>query len=79
MVETKLHCSEKLYIFGRKRQKVSVNEEVAAPKGNACCYVSYPVLSDVVSGQFSSVGIAIDNGLEGSGSNPGGNKIFRPS
>ena len=27
----------------------------------------------------SSVGIATDYGLEGPGSNPGGNEIFRPS
>jgi len=30
-------------------------------------------------GQGSSVGIAIDYGLDGPGSNPGGDKIFRPS
>jgi len=32
-----------------------------------------------VSGQFSSVGIATDYGLEGPRSNPGGDEIFRPS
>jgi len=31
------------------------------------------------SGPGSSVGIAIDNGLDGPGSNPGGNEIFRPA
>ena len=30
-------------------------------------------------GLSSSVGIATDYGLEGSGSNPGGGEIFRPS
>jgi len=31
------------------------------------------------SGPGSSVGIAIDYGLDGPGSNPGGDEIFRPS
>ena len=30
-------------------------------------------------GQDSSVGIATDYGLDGPGSNPGGDEIFRPS
>ena len=30
-------------------------------------------------GQVSSVGIATDYGLDGPGSNPGGDEIFRPS
>ena len=30
-------------------------------------------------GPSSSVGIATDYGLDGPGSNPGGNEIFRPS
>ena len=30
-------------------------------------------------GPGSSVGIAIDYGLDGPGSNPGGNEIYRPS
>ena len=32
-----------------------------------------------ICGLGSSVGIAIDYGLDGPGSNPGGNEIFRPS
>ena len=32
-----------------------------------------------ISGPGSSVGIAIDYGLDGPGSNPGGDEIFRPS
>ena len=32
-----------------------------------------------ISGPGSSVGIATDNGLDGPGSNPGGDEIFRPS
>jgi len=32
-----------------------------------------------ISGPGSSVGIATDYGLDGPGSNPGGNEIFRPS
>ena len=32
-----------------------------------------------ICGQGSSVGIATDYGLEGPGSNPGGDEIFRPS
>ena len=33
----------------------------------------------VMSGPGSSVGIASDYGLDGPGSNPGGDEIFRPS
>ena len=33
----------------------------------------------LISGPGSSVGIATDYGLDGPGSNPGGNEIFRPS
>jgi len=32
-----------------------------------------------ISGRGSSVGIATDYGLDGPGSNPGGDEIFRPS
>jgi len=39
------------------------------------------MLSDVIANVFliSSVGIATDYGLDGPGSNPGGDEIFRPS
>ena len=37
------------------------------------------VLGWVTGGPGSSVGIATDYGLEGPGSNPGGDEIFRPS
>ena len=40
---------------------------------------SYPVALDRDGGPGSSVGIAIDYGLNGPGSNPGGDEIFRPS
>ena len=33
----------------------------------------------IVCGPGSSVGIATDSGLDGPGSNPGGDEIFRPS
>ena len=33
----------------------------------------------VIQGRGSSVGIATDYGLDGPGSNPGGDEIFRPS
>ena len=33
----------------------------------------------IISGSDSSVGIATDYGLDGPGSNPGGDEIFRPS
>ena len=33
----------------------------------------------IISGPGSSVGIATDYGLDGPGSNPGGDEIFRPS
>ena len=38
-----------------------------------------PEYSGIGGGPGSSVGIATDYGLEGPGSNPGGDKIFRPS
>ena len=39
----------------------------------------YIYLCVCVCGPGSSVGIATDYGLDGPGSNPGGNEIFRPS
>ena len=42
-------------------------------------YVYFKTVSFNVRGPGSSVCIATDYGLEGSGSNPGGNEIFRPS
>jgi len=41
--------------------------------------VRYFVLSCTVPGPGSSVGIATDYGLDGPGSNPSGDEIFRPS
>ena len=38
-----------------------------------------PLTVTLVCGPGSSVGIATDYGLEGPGSNPGGDEIFRPS
>jgi len=40
-------------------------------------FISCPV--SVYVGSGSSVGIATDYGLDGPGSNPGGDEIFRPS
>jgi len=45
-------------------------EEVAV-----CC----EICTEHVSGPSSSVGIATDYGLDGPGSNPGWDEIFRPS
>ena len=42
-------------------------------------YASYTVLYIYKSGPGSSVGIATDYGLDGPGSNPGGDEIFRLS
>ena len=42
-------------------------------------FYNYTKLSVTVCGPGSSVGIATDYGLEGPGSNPGGDEIFRPS
>jgi len=39
----------------------------------------HPYLSNILKGRSSSVGIATDYGLDGLGSNPGGDEIFRPS
>jgi len=41
--------------------------------------VSIIILYYNISGPGSSVGITTDYGLEGPGSNPGGDEIFRPS
>jgi len=41
------------------------------------CQILYRML--FVCGPVSSVGIATDYGLDGPGSNPGGDEIFRPS
>ena len=41
--------------------------------------VYFYVLPGLVRGPGSSVGIATDYGLDDLGSNPGGDKIFRPS
>jgi hypothetical protein len=38
-----------------------------------------PFLHVIYRGLGSSVGKAIDHGLDGPGSNPGGDQIFRPS
>jgi len=42
-------------------------------------YLHYQTLYIEDCGHGSSVGIATDYGLEGPGSNPGGDEIFRPS
>jgi len=41
------------------------------------CYINVG-LNKKECGPGSSVGIATDNGLDGPGSNPGGDEIFRP-
>ena len=44
-----------------------------------CLLVNFIVDSVLLCGPGSSVGIATDYGLDGPGSNPGGDEIFRPS
>ena len=39
----------------------------------------FSVTNDTICGPGSSVGIATDYGLDGPGSNPGGDENFRPS
>ena len=48
------------------------------PVTNLHCFLIY-VLSCSFCGPGSSVGIATDYGLDGPGSNPGGDEIFLPS
>jgi len=48
------------------------------PGGNPIAVNQYICLHNV-HGPGSSVGIATDYGLDGPGSNPGGDEIFRPS
>jgi hypothetical protein len=43
------------------------------------CRMNFHKIPVLVSGQGSSVGIATDYGLDGPGSNPGGDEIFHPS
>ena len=43
------------------------------------CNVCYIQVHTLKCGTGSSVGIATDYGLDGPGSNPGGDEIFRPS
>ena len=42
-------------------------------------YYYYYAMPGVIGGPGSSVGIATDYGLDGPGSNPGGDEIFHPS
>ena len=42
-------------------------------------YLSFASIIPLYCGPGSSVGIATDYGLDGPGSNPGGDEIFRPS
>ena len=42
-------------------------------------YLYLSVLSSILCGPGSSVGIATDYTLDGPGSNPGGDEIFRPT
>ena len=43
-----------------------------------CLYI-YRLYIYMICGPGTSVGIATDYGLDGPGSNPGGNEFFRPS
>jgi len=43
------------------------------------CNVCYSLVHTLKCGPGSSVDIATDYGLDGPGSNPGGDEIFRPS
>jgi len=64
--------SERLHIGGRSRKNVIMVAYV-------CIYATIINLYIHVYGPGSSVGIATDYGLDGPGSNPGGEEIFRPS
>ena len=46
---------------------------------NGICYANYVDHLMFIGGPSSSVGIATDYGLDGPGSNPGGDEILRPS
>ena len=47
-----------------------------SPETSFLCFYCFMIK---ISGPGSSVGIATDCGLDSTGSNPGGDKIFRPS
>ena len=49
------------------------------PQRHSACFGKEKNISHTHCGPGSSVGIATDYGLDGPGSNPGGNEIFRPS
>ena len=57
----------------------SVADSLNSRRGGGGCRREYVHIIKVRSGPGSSVGIATDYGLEGPGSNPGGDEIFRPS
>ena len=48
-------------------------------KSTVAQVVNYPTLLNPKCGPDSSVGIVTDYGLDGPGSNPGGDEIFSPS
>ena len=59
-----------MFTWGSLTLRAVVN--VLSPKFNSYSYIN-------ICGPGSSVGIATDYGLDGPGSNPGGDEIFRPA
>ena len=60
--------------------KLEIDRVKAVPKYGLCINdFEYPKCITKVCGPGSSVGIATDYGLDGPGSNLGGDEIFRPS
>jgi len=57
------------------------DQAILTPKSLIIIHVNLYLyfLHNFIRGPGSSVGIATDNGLDGPGSNPGGDEIFRPS
>ena len=64
-------------ILRARRCDVHANNEGKSPNAPLICCV-FVILSVTICGPGSSVGIATDYGLDGPGSNPGGDEIFRP-
>ena len=68
----------KIILFNSEYKGKFTKEQAAKAQGKYR-YRSSLSLTSAVGGPGSSVGIATDYGLDGPGSNPGGDEIFRPS
>jgi len=62
-----------------KKKKIQLSGFSSNPGGSPSHLILISGVLLYISGPGSSVSIVTDYGLDGPGSNPGGNEIFRPS